>query len=101
MVLDGKVDFAINNFGITKERMNSVDFLIFGKGGMGRIYVQNPKDGLDWKVYTKPLNDGAWKWIVLFFLVVPVPMMIVALGSRFKYNAQQFIPSPTTSQLPN
>ena len=88
MVLDGRVDFAIDSFGITKERMNSVDFLIFSKGGMGRIYVRNPEVGLDWKLYIKPLKEGAWKWIVLFLVVAPIAMMIVDLGTRFKYKTQ-------------
>ena len=82
MVLNGEVDFAIDSFGITKERMEVVDYLIFAKGGMGRIYIRNPKDGRDWKVYIKPLRQEAWIGILLFCIITPILMMIVLLGSN-------------------
>ena len=82
MVLDGTVDFAIDSFGITKERMDVADYLIFAKGGMGRIYTRNPKDGRDWKVYIKPLRKEAWIGILLFCIIVPILMMVVLLGSN-------------------
>ena len=83
MVLDGTVDLAIDSFGITKERMDAVDYVIFAKGGMGRIYIRNPKDGRDWKVYIKPLRPEAWIGILLFCIVVPILMMLVLLGSKY------------------
>ena len=82
MVLDGVVNFAVDSFGITNERMNVVDYLIFGKGGMGRIYTRNPKDGRDWKVYIKPLRKEAWIGILLFCIITPTLMMIILLGSK-------------------
>ena len=82
MVLDGTVDFALDSFGITKERMDVADYLIFAKGGMGRIYTRNPKDGRDWKVYIKPLRKEAWIGILLFCIIVPILMMVILLGSN-------------------
>ena len=82
MVLNGTVDFALDSFGITKERMDVVDYLIFGKGGMGRIYIRNPKDSRDWKVYVKPLRKETWIGILLFCIIVPILMMVILLGSN-------------------
>ena len=82
MVLDGKVDIAISDFGISEKRMNEMDFLIIGRPAMGRIYIRNPEDGVDWSVYIKPLKTAAWIGIILFCVIVPVPMMVVKLGGR-------------------
>ena len=83
LVLDGKVDFAAIGFGITRERMNELDFLITAQGAMGRIYIRNPKDVVDWNVYINPLKTGAWIGIVLFFVIVLVPMMVVNGGKCY------------------
>ena len=82
MVLDGMVDFAIAPFGITKERMNEVEYLITGKGLKGRIYIRNPKDGVDWELYIKPLKTRSWIGIIIFCVIVSIPMMVVKLGGR-------------------
>ena len=75
MVLQGHVDFAIDSFGITNERMDEIDYLILTEGGRGRIYIRNPKDGVDWNVYTKPLRKEAWIGILFFSILVPIIMM--------------------------
>ena len=82
MVLDKAVDFACDSFGMTRERMTDVDFLILRKSALGRIYTRNPKDESDWKVYLKPLMKDAWIGILIFFAVIPVLMMLILMESK-------------------
>ena len=80
------VDFGINDFAITEDRMNKMDFLIIGQVAMGRIYIRNPKDGVDWSVYIKPFKIRAWIGIILFCVIVAVPMLVVKFGGRLPCN---------------
>ena len=82
MVLDKMVDFACGVFVMTRERMNDVDFLILRKSGLGRIYIRNPKDESDWKVYLKPLMKEAWIGILIFSAVIPVLMVLILMDSK-------------------
>ena len=82
MVLDKMVDFACGVFVMTRERMNDVDFLILRKSGLGRIYIRNPKDESDWKVYLKPLMKDAWIGILIFSAVIPVLMVLILMDSK-------------------
>ena len=81
------VEFAINDFAITEDRMNKLDFLIIGQVAMGRIYIRNPKDGVDWSVYIKPFKIRAWIGVVLFCVIVAVPMIVVKFGGRYHCNS--------------
>jgi hypothetical protein len=91
MVLDGKVDIAVSDFGISEERMKEMDFLIVGRAAMGRIYIRNPEDGVHWNVYIQPLKTAAWIGIILFCVIVIVPMMVVKLGGRRHYTSESKI----------
>ena len=82
MVLDETVDFACDLFGMIRERMNDVDFLILRGAGFGRIYTRNPKDESDWTVYLKPLMKEAWIGILIFSAVIPVLMMLILMESK-------------------
>ena len=77
MVVNGDVDFALDSFGMTNERLVVGDYLIFSNGGFGRIYIRNPKDGFDWKVYTKSFTFDAWIGFYLFCLGLPFFLWIL------------------------
>ena len=76
----GRVDFAINDFGYTKERGEVAKFLEFNEPNYGQIYIRNPKETYDWLVYTKPLTNEAWTGIVLF--AISVPLFLVVLDCK-------------------
>ena len=72
MVANKEVDFAVDSFGVTPERLTVGDYLLFANGGMGRMYIKNPKDGYDWTVYTKSFTVDAWIAFFLFCFVLPL-----------------------------
>ena len=74
----GKADLAIGMFVVRKERLMTMDMLIFLTKQPAHIYIKNPRDAFDWEVYTKPLTKNAWFGIFGFFLLVP-PLLMVTL----------------------
>ena len=83
LAVNGKVDFAINDFGYTQERGEVAKFLEFNEPNYGQIYIRNPKETYDWLVYTKPLTTEAWTGVIIF--TVSVPLFLVLLdGKKFQ-----------------
>ena len=79
LVADKKVDFAISIFGMREDRAKVVDYLISHAATyMGYIYIKNPHDTYDWTVYFQPLYREAWIGLILFTVVVPVLIAVVA-----------------------
>ena len=83
MVVDGMVDFAVDKFGITEERMKVADYLIINKGGKGRLYTKNPADSLDWGIYAMPLMDDVWIVILIFCALIPFLMVIATVDCKY------------------
>ena len=77
LAVNGMVDFAIDNFGYTKERGEVAQFLDFIEPYYGRIYIKNPKETVDWEVYIKPLTTEAWNGVVVFAISVPLILAIL------------------------
>ena len=77
LAVNGMVDFAINDFGYTKERGKVAQFLEFNEPNYGRIYIRNPKETVDWKVYTKPLTSEAWTGVVVFAISIPLFLAVL------------------------
>ena len=69
----------MDDFGYTKDRSEVVNFLTFDDPNYGQIYIKNPRENFDWKVYTKPLRKEAWIGVLIFGLVIPVFIMISSL----------------------
>ena len=77
LAVNGKVDFAINDFGYTQERGEVAKFLEFNEPNYGQIYIRNPKETYDWLVYTKPLTTEAWTGIMIFTIFVPLFLVVL------------------------
>ena len=83
MVVNGEVDFALDSFGMTNERLVVADYVIFDVGGKGRMYIRNPKDGFDWTVYTKSFTRDAWIGFYVFCFSLPFLLWIVMFDCKF------------------
>ena len=84
MVLDGTVDFAVDTFGITVERMKVADYLIITeKGAKGRLYTKNPAESFNWGIYTMPLMNDLWIVILMFCLLIPFLMVIATFDCKY------------------
>ena len=77
LAINGKVDFAINDFGYTQERGEVAKFLEFNEPNYGQIYIRNPKETYDWLVYTKPLTTEAWTGIMIFTIFAPLFLVVL------------------------
>ena len=83
MVANNEVDFAIDSFGVTDERLTVGDYLIFSNGGYERLYIKNPKDGFDWTVYTKSFTVEAWIYFFLFCFGLPFLLWIPMFDCKY------------------
>ena len=81
LVKDNAVDFAVAPFGWRKDRLEVVDWIPMNDPSLSRIYIQNPKDAFDWLLYLKPLRDEAWIGVVLYILIVPIILLLLAYTS--------------------
>ena len=77
LAVNGKVDFAINDFGYTQERGEVATFLEFNEPNYGQIYIRNPKETYDWLVYTKPLTTEAWTGVIVFTIFAPLFLVVL------------------------
>ena len=78
MVVDKKADFAISLFAYRKQRTEVIDYLITWPGTLlGRLYIQNPRETFDWKIFFQPLYKEAWIAIAVFSLVIPVLITMI------------------------
>ena len=85
MVVNGDVKFALDSFGMTNERLAVADYVIFGVGGKGRMYIRNPKDGYDWYAYTKSFTMDAWIGFYLFIFCLPFILWIIMFDCKFVF----------------
>ena len=81
-MLDKRVDFAMNSFGMTHSRYEVINFLPTMPGGKGRIYIRNPRETFDWEVYTKPFRKQTWLAVIIFSILAPFLMMLVMVDGR-------------------
>ena len=55
-----------------------IDYLITWPGTLlGRLYIQNPRETFDWKIFFQPLYKEAWIAIAVFSLVIPVLITMI------------------------
>ena len=85
MAVDGIVDFVVDNFAISAERMEVLEYIPIYGPSHGRIYVRNPQESIDLEVYTKSLRRSAWIGIPLFCLFIPILAVIVNYNSELCY----------------
>ena len=83
MTVSGEVDFSLDSFGVSNERMEVADYLLFLKGGAGRLYTRNPADGYDWGVYTFPFTLWAWIGFDLFCFFMPFLLMCLMFDCAY------------------
>ena len=79
----GEADIALNAFIVTKDRSDIGNYLSFDDDEYGLIYITNPKDTFDWKVYTKQYRTEAWIGFWLFILTVPLLLKIILVEWRY------------------
>ena len=84
MVANKEIDFALDSFGVTHERLTVGDYLLFANGGFGRMYIKNPKDSYDWTVYTKSFTVNAWLFFFLFCIGLPFLLWILMFDCKFQ-----------------
>ena len=72
----------MGTYGITQLRYKVIDYLQFGGGANGRIYIRNPRETFDWEVYTKPFKKESWVVVISFCLLVPFLMVIVMVECK-------------------
>ena len=70
--LKGEVDFIVDNFVISQERMKVMDYAIVYGSYMARIYIQVPGESIEGLSYTKPFKRNTWIVIALSFSLVPI-----------------------------
>ena len=70
--LKGEVDFIVDNFVISQERMKVMDYAIVYGSYMARIYIQAPGEGVEGLSYTKPFRRNTWIVIGVSFFLVPI-----------------------------
>ena len=84
MATNGYVDFVVDNFAITAERMEILDYIPIDGPSHGRIYIRNPKESIDIEVYTNSLRRGSWFGLPLFCFFVPFLSSLVTLKSKIR-----------------
>ena len=84
MAINGDVDFVVDNFGITAERMEILDYIPIDGPSHGRIYIRNPKESIDIEVYTNSLRRSSWFGLPLFCILVPFLSCLVNLKSKIR-----------------
>ena len=82
LVLDRKVDFAADSFGITELRSRVISYLPLFAGGKSRIYIKNPRETFDWEIYTKPFRKVTWVGVMSFSVILPVLMVITMVNCK-------------------
>ena len=84
LATSGAVDFVVDNFAITAERMEILDYITIYGPSHGRIYIRNPKESIDIEVYTNSLRRSSWFGLPLFCICVPFLSTLVNLKSRIR-----------------
>ena len=80
MIVNDEVDFAISTFSLRESRMKVADFMVTSSHiSRGYIYVQNPEETFDWKVYGQPFWQETWIGVLLFCAIIPILMGIILL----------------------
>ena len=82
LVLDGKIDFAADSFGITEIRSRVISYLPLFSGGKSRIYIKNPRETFDWEIYTKPFRKVTWVGVMSFSIILPILMVIAMVNCK-------------------
>ena len=76
----------MSHFGMIPQRRTVMEYIIISSGGKGRIYIRNPTESFDWKVFTEPLVKDAWIGVALFVFLVPLAMTLVMLPCKLIFN---------------
>ena len=84
LATSGAVDFVVDNFAITAERMEILDYIPIYGPSHGRIYIRNPKESIDIEVYTNSLRRSSWFGLPLFCICVPFLSTLVNLKSKIR-----------------
>ena len=79
----GKVDFALNAFGVTKERREVSAYISFDDNAYAHMYIRNPRETMDWEVYTKPLRLDTWIALLIFCLIIPIIVKLLTIDCKY------------------
>ena len=82
LLLEGKADIAVSDYGITPVRMQFLDYMMHYNEYAGHIYIRNPKETYDMAVYLKPLRKDAWIAVAIFCIFTPILIAIVVIYSK-------------------
>ena len=72
LLLESDAELAIAPFAYTVERIEVLNYLYLISPEYGRLYIRNPEETFDWKIYTKPFRSESWIGTLLFCLSSPI-----------------------------
>ena len=72
LLLETDAQLAIAPFAYTVERIEVLNYIYLIPPEYGRLYIRNPEETFDWRVYIKPFRIEAWIGATLFCLISPI-----------------------------
>ena len=81
MVKNRKVDIAVADLTITRDRSNAVDFLQPLLDCKEELFMKNPDDAMSLSAYTKPFTQLSWVGIFISIIMIsPIVAFVVFYG---------------------
>ena len=86
LLKDRKKDFGASAFIMKQSRATVVDYLPTLMPSYQQLFIRNPAEAFDWEAYTLPLSGNAWMAVGIFFLILPLIMVITFYDCKFNYR---------------
>ena len=83
---DRKKDFGASAFIMKQSRATVVDYLPTLMPSYQQLFIRNPAEAFDWEAYTLPLSGNAWMAVGIFFLILPLIMVITFYDCKLNYR---------------
>ena len=91
MLQQGEVDIAPADLTITKERSTVVDFLPSLSESYHHLFLKNPADESNWKVYVEPLTPLCWLGISLFIVIIPLIIAGIIFYGKYQMICRSYV----------
>ena len=69
-----------------QSRATVVDYLPTLMPSYQQLFIRNPAEAFDWEAYTLPLSGNAWMAVGIFFLILPLIMVVTFYDCKLNYT---------------
>ena len=69
-----------------QSRATVVDYLPTLMPSYQQLFIRNPAEAFDWEAYTLPLSRNGWMAVGVFFLILPLIMVVTFYDCKFGYR---------------